>query len=157
MPLYLRKKEIPNKIDNLISMLLVWQRASEWSILFWTPALPTQYTLLAEQIKGMYLTCVLASENTKPYFLMRHSSYPTFFFNLSSFSQTPLPEWEWKVRVNQGVIAHHASQCYKCCLWFRVPDPKKTLSPWLCSQRAQISILGSRSFCRSMRQLCVEF
>lgn len=84
---------------------------------------------LAEQIKGMYLTCVLASENTKPYFLMRRSSDPTFFFNLSSFSQTPLPEWEWKVRANQGVIAHHASQCYsECCPWFRVPDPKKTQS-----------------------------
>lgn len=54
-----------------------------------------------------------------------------YFFNLSSFSQTPLPEWEWKVRVNQGVIAHHSSQCYsKCYLWFRVPDPKKTC-PWL--------------------------
>lgn len=52
-----------------------------------------------------------------------------FFFNLSSFSQTPLPEWEWKVRANQGVIAHHASQCYsECCPWFRVPDPKKTQS-----------------------------
>lgn len=56
-------------------------------------------------------------------------SHIFFFFNLSSFSQTPLPEWEWKVRANQGVIAHHTSQCYnECCPWFRVPDPKKTQS-----------------------------
>lgn len=125
-----KKRNPQQDRHTLISMLPVWQHASEWSILFWTPALPMTVHALAEQIKGMYLTCVLASENTKPYFLMRRSSYPTFFFfNLSSFSQTPLPEWEWKVRANQGVIAHHASQCYsECCPWFRVPDPKKTQS-----------------------------